>query len=216
MARAAARDMLLAGGYVAHGLTLLGGYLAVIGATLCLSCGLYYAAELAEEYSVLTGRLLGYATKVALALHVLLWLDGFPWTRVAVGLGCHACYAWLLNDFPRLELTSPAFALSVAAFLGSHYSWFQHLGDYAVEPMPFLNSLGFFTVFVWLVPFSLFVSLSINDNELPFGAAAPRPKSSSAFRRVADGARGLYDAVLRPRVARAADSVAPRVHDKYY
>lgn len=208
--------MLLAGGYLAHGLTLLGGYLAVIGATLCLSCGLYYAAELAEEYSVLTGRLLGYATKVVLALHVLLWADGFPFDRCVVGLACHGCYAWLLNDFPRLELTSPAFLLSVVAFLAGHYSWFRHLADFSVEPMPFLNSLGFFAVFVWLVPFSLFISLSINDNELPFGAAAQRPKSSNAFRRVVDGVRSAYDAVVRPGVKRAADAVAPHAHDKYY
>ena len=127
---------------------------------------------------------------------------------------CHACYARLLNDYPRLELSSPAFLASVAAFLGGHYSWFQHLADLSVEPLPFINSLGFFTLFVWLVPFSLFISLSINDNALPFGATAARPKSTSAFRRVVDGARGAYESVLGGRVAAAAAAAAPR--EKYY
>ena len=53
----------LVGGWLAYALTLLGGYLAVFGATLCLSCGLYYAAELAEEHGVLTGRLLGWSPR---------------------------------------------------------------------------------------------------------------------------------------------------------
>jgi hypothetical protein len=204
----------LVGGWLAYALTLLGGYLAVFGATLCLSCGLYYAAELAEEHSVLTGRLLGYATRAVVAAHAVLWLDGYPLRRVAAGVACHACYAWLLNDYPRLELSSPAFLASVAAFLGGHYSWFQHLADLSVEPLPFINSLGFFTLFVWLVPFSLFISLSINDNALPFGATAARPKSTSAFRRVVDGARGAYESVLGGRVAAAAAAAAPR--EKYY
>lgn len=207
--------MLLAGGWVAYLLTLFGGYLAVFGATLCLSCGLYYAAELAEEYSVLTGRLLGYATRGVLVLHVLLWVDGFPLPRVAVGVGCHLCYAFLLSDYPRLELGSPAFVLSVVAFLVGHYSWFQHLADVTFEPMPFVNSLGFFTLFVWLVPFSLFISLSINDNALPFGSTAERPRSANVFKRLVDAARGSYDALLRPGVAAAAERVAPRVRDKY-
>mgnify|MGYP003311979380 CR=1 FL=1 len=39
-------------GWLAWLLTVLGGYLAVLGAVLCLSCGLYYAAELAEDADV--------------------------------------------------------------------------------------------------------------------------------------------------------------------
>ena len=100
-------------GWLAWLLTVLGGYLAVLGAVLCLSCGLYYAAELAEEYSVLTGKLLRYATQFVVAGHVLLWLDGFPFGRCLTGTICHGAYAWLLNDYPRLELSSPAFILAI-------------------------------------------------------------------------------------------------------
>ena len=116
-------------GWLAWLLTVLGGYLAVLGAVLCLSCGLYYAAELAEEYSVLTGKLLRYATQGVVAGHLLLWLDGFPFGRCVTGILCHGAYAWLLNDYPRLELSSPAFILAILAFLLSHYSWFTFLAS---------------------------------------------------------------------------------------
>jgi hypothetical protein len=200
-------------GWLAWLLTVLGGYLAVLGAVLCLSCGLYYAAELAEEHSVLTGRLLGHATKGVVAGHVVLWLDGFPFGRCLTGVLCHGVYAWLLNDYPRLELSSPAFLLAVVAFLVAHYSWFSFLAGGGGPFLPFVNSLGFFAVFVWLVPFSLFVSLSINDNELPLGAHQA-PRSSSLFKRLADGARGLYGDNVAPALQRGAERVAP--HGKRY
>ena len=188
-------------GWLAWLLTVLGGYLAVLGAVLCLSCGLYYAAELAEEYSVLTGKLLKYATQGVVAGHVLLWLDGFPFGRCLTGTICHGAYAWLLNDYPRLELSSPAFILAILAFLLSHYSWFTFLASGEGPFLPFVNSLGFFAVFVWLVPFSLFVSLSINDNELPLGAPQA-PRSSSAFRALCDFVRGAYGRTVAPAVQR--------------
>ena len=130
-----------------------------------------------------------------------------------VGAACHGAYAWLLNDYPRLELGSPAFVVSVLAFLADHYSWFMHLADPSIEPLPFVNSLGFFALFVWLVPFSLFVSLSINDNELPLGAAQ-RPKSTNAFRRLVDSVRGGYRESVQPGLSRASAYVAP--HDKRF
>jgi len=75
-----------------------------------------------------------------------------------------------------------------------------------------VNSLGFFTLFVWLVPFSLFVSLSINDNELPLGRRAETPRSTSAFKRIADWAREGYQSAFKS----ASRAAAPRTHDHYY
>lgn len=76
----------------------------------------------------------------------------------------------------------------------------------------FVNSLGFFTLFVWLVPFSLFVSLSINDNALPFGSTQQRPKSTNVFKAIVDTVQGWFS----PQAKRAAQYAAPSVHDKYY
>ena len=145
-------------GWLAWLLTVLGGYLAVLGAVLCLSCGLYYAAELAEEYSVLTGKLLKYATQGVVAGHLLLWLDGFPFGRCLTGTICHGAYAWLLNDYPRLELSSPAFILAILAFLLSHYSWFTFLASGEGPFLPFVNSLGFFAVFSSCVFYVVFIA----------------------------------------------------------
>ena len=63
------------------------------------------------------------------------------------------------------------------------------------------EGVGAYDLFVWLVPFSLFVSLSINDNELPLGAPQA-PRSSSAFRALCDMVRGAYGRTVAPAVQR--------------
>jgi hypothetical protein len=70
------------------------------------ACGLYYASELAEEYCSFTKRIITWMIYVAVALHVLLLLDGFPWPYIAGGLACHLAYYLLLADFPTIVLLS--------------------------------------------------------------------------------------------------------------
>ena len=58
-------------------------------------------------------------------LHVLMWIDGFPFSFLLVGVLCHALYAMLLQDFPFIELGSPKLILSVIAVFINHYCWFH-------------------------------------------------------------------------------------------
>ncbi|KAJ1448319.1 transmembrane adaptor Erv26 [Pelagophyceae sp. CCMP2097] len=186
---------------VAPWLTLLGGYAALLLLALCIVCGLAYAAELAEEHSVLTGKILARGLGAVVVLHVVLLLDGFAEPRVVfIGALCHCTYALLLFDFPRLEAASPACVASAVAVLGNHWSWQSHFANTADDALPLLDLLGFFLVFVWATPFAFFISLSINEGTLPYGAQAAKPRSTNAFLRLvaAFGARMHAGPCARP------------------
>eukprot|EP00753_Platysulcus_tardus_P016539 PLAT5812.1.p1 GENE.PLAT5812.1~~PLAT5812.1.p1 ORF type:complete len:221 (+),score=86.65 PLAT5812.1:3-665(+) len=177
-------------------LTYLAGYLFLVFATICLASGLYYLAELAEEHVALTKRLISWAIKIICGLHAALWLvDGIPLFQTTVGIGTHVVFSSLLLDYPWLELTSPTFLLSISCLMVDHWVWMRFLtGNSYSTPQVF----GFFFLFVWMVPFSFFVSLSINDNMLPGGGAARRPAASA---KRASMFRAIYDA-LKSRVPR--------------
>ena len=120
---------------------MLGGYLAVLGAVLCLSCGLYYAAELAGGVLRFDGKAAPVRDAGRRGGHLLLWLDGFPlrtvrhWNFMSWRLRVR-----LLNDYPAGP-SSPAFILAILAFLLSHYSWFTFLASGEGPFLPFVNSL---------------------------------------------------------------------------
>ena len=55
--------------------------------------GLYYLAELAEEFTVVCGKVMQVAIIAVAALHPFLWLiDSMPFFAVLVGLVAHAAY----------------------------------------------------------------------------------------------------------------------------
>ena len=96
-----------------------GGYMSLVFVAVCLATGLYYLAELVEEYTVLTKKLLGWAVAAELALYSLLLLwDGLPPLACASGLLAHALYGTLLRSFPFIRLSSPEFLASCGACVG--------------------------------------------------------------------------------------------------
>mmetsp|Transcript_1002 Transcript_1002/g.1256 ORF Transcript_1002/g.1256 Transcript_1002/m.1256 type:complete len:201 (-) Transcript_1002:316-918(-) len=164
-------------------LTFLGGVFAVILATLCTASGLFYAAELAEENSVITGKILKWAMNIVLATHVLLFLDGgIPRFSCFIGFICHLAYVFLLIDYPRIEAASPAAACSMIALLIDHFIWFKFLMSPEAIQLPILNAIGLFILLVWLIPIGCFLSLSINDLALPIGSTNTELRSTSLFR----------------------------------
>merc|ERR1712216_196323 len=60
-------------------LVYVSGYLVLLFLAICMACGLYYMAELAEEYSRLTKKILTYCIQGVIGIHVLLLIfDRFP------------------------------------------------------------------------------------------------------------------------------------------
>ncbi|KAJ1638106.1 transmembrane adaptor Erv26-domain-containing protein [Pavlovales sp. CCMP2436] len=152
-------------GYVALAVTYVAGYLFLVFVAICLACGLYYLAELCEEYTSLTKRVIYWAIIAILIEHVLLLVfERLPWQLVLLGMGSHCCYFQLLKSFPFLQLSSPAFLLSCVAVAVCTYGWVAHFASDYHSPA---FVLGFLLANCWLVPFAFFISLSVNESVLP-------------------------------------------------
>ena len=190
-------------GFIFYIFGYVASYIAVLFAALSISIGLYYCAELAEEYPSLAGKVIKYSTYGVLALHVILCLDGLPWYESIVGLLAHTAYFQLLRSFPFVEVLSLEAILSAVAFIVSHYVWFHYFISYGYgKPhYDFLTVLGFFFIMLWLIPCGLFISLSINENVLPGigpsnSAANGINKKTNAFKYVFDLAVSICTPIL--------------------
>jgi len=143
-------------------------------ATLCLACGLYYLAELIEEHEKLTKKILKYILWFVLGVHLLIYFEGFPISYILFGLVSHGTYYLLLDKFPQIKLSSVLLWVSVVFFLINHSLWFSY---FTSQYHYFWDVFGFFSLCVWLVPFIFFVSLTVDDNSLPYGSLSASGES---------------------------------------
>jgi len=164
-------------------LPLIGYIGAVIGfcfLTMAIASGLYYLSELVEENTVIAKKLLTRLIYIIMGIQLLLWLvDGLPFGATLLGVFCHVVYLGNMRKFPFVKLTDPLFLLSCCLVLVDHYVWFKHFSNHQtrayqrssyyddVDVPSFTMIASYFGLCVWLVPFSLFVSLSAGDNVLP-------------------------------------------------
>uniref|UniRef100_A0A452E0V2 Protein TEX261 n=1 Tax=Capra hircus TaxID=9925 RepID=A0A452E0V2_CAPHI len=134
-------------------LSWLSLFIQVAFITLAVAAGLYYLAELIEEYTVATSRIIKYmiwfSTAVLIGLYVF---ERFPTYMIGVGLFTNLVYFGLLQTFPFIMLTSPNFILSCGA---------------ASSQCLCCQVLAYFTFCLWIIPFAFFVSLSAGENVLP-------------------------------------------------
>ncbi|KAI7847673.1 transmembrane adaptor Erv26 [Circinella umbellata] len=139
--------------------------LAFCFVVLSLACGLYYLAELVEEYTVYTRKVIKGMTVTVIVIHVLLWIvDRLPFLLLAFSILCHGIYTLNLKTFPFISLTSPPFLASCVLVFADHFLWFKF---FTTHYRPFIDIAAFFGICVWLIPFTYFISLSANDNALP-------------------------------------------------
>lgn len=133
--------------------------------TVSIAAGLYYLAELVEEYTVTAKKVITWLVIGTVALYVVfIFTERFPWTMVLCGLGAQALHAVILKSFPYVRFLSPSFLGAVVLLLVNHYLAFIYFQQ---QYHPFAEVMAYFTLALWLVPFGLFVSLSANDNVLP-------------------------------------------------
>jgi len=133
--------------------------------TLAIAAGLYYLAELVEEYTVMTAKVIRWMVISTLLVYICLFLfENLPTSLIACGIIAQVAHLALLTSFPFFSVTSASFILSVIMVLVNHYLAFSHFGE---NYYPFSEVMAYFTICLWLVPFSFFVSLSANENVLP-------------------------------------------------
>ncbi|XP_064916206.1 protein TEX261 isoform X4 [Columba livia] len=125
---------------------------------LC-AAGLYYLAELIEEYTVVTRRIIKYMIWFSSAVLVGLYLfEHFPGFMVGVGLFTNLVYFGLLQTFPFIVLTSSNFILSCVLVIFNHYLAFQYFAE----------------------EYYLFSETTSSPTTSPRGSAASAPASSSS------------------------------------
>ncbi|KAK4156640.1 transmembrane adaptor Erv26 [Chaetomidium leptoderma] len=193
------------------------GYLgSVVGfcfMTLAIASGLYYLSELVEEHTVIAKRFLTKLIYATMVLQLFLCVvDRFPFLPTALGILSHFVYLGNMRRFPFVKLTDPLFLASCVLVLVNHYVWFRHFSHHqerayqnatsyydTPDDVPsFTEIASYFGLCVWLVPFSLFVSLSASDNILPTMGSEPSSSvdTGAAKRRGQGLAKVLVDNVL--------------------
>lgn len=173
----------------------ISGYVAILALALALAAGLYFVAELAEEFPSTTGKILKYSLAVVTVLQVVLWIDGLPWFECVAELVALVAYASMLQTFPFVQFVSLPTVSSMLLFLATNLFWLRY---FIRSEHDMLSIIGYFVIMVWTVPCGLFISLSVNDNTLPglIGQSSPASnglsdlsssgKKKSIFRTVFD------------------------------
>uniref|UniRef100_A0A6B2LK10 Protein TEX261 n=1 Tax=Arcella intermedia TaxID=1963864 RepID=A0A6B2LK10_9EUKA len=133
--------------------------------TVCLACGLYYLAELIEEYEKTAKKTLKYIILGVFVAQFAVWFEGFPLTSIAVSMFGNGLYFKLLEHYPHIKITNSLFILSIVVFLLCHYLWFDF---FSKNYYPFGEVVSFFIVCVWLVPLTFFIGLSTDETSLPY------------------------------------------------
>ncbi|GLV43999.1 uncharacterized protein CBL_12705 [Carabus blaptoides fortunei] len=133
--------------------------------TVAIAAGLYYLAELVEEFTVTAKKCIWWLNTVVTGLYVCLWIfEGLPFVMVTCGLAAQASHFLILQNFPFVSLLSPSFLIGFCLIFVNHFFAFQY---FAGMYHSFSEVMTYFTLCLWLVPFALFISLSANENVLP-------------------------------------------------
>jgi hypothetical protein len=174
------------------------GYMALMAGAMSIACGLYCAAELAEEYSSVAKKVITYSLYVVAVLHVLLMFGGVDFFTIAVSACCNLVYASLLRSFPYVELVSVSSIASCFAICVSHWVWFKFfMNNYA----PLFQIAGLFFAIIWAIPLMFFVSLQMADDGLPNrgggglggGGGGSSKGGSNIFRKAVDSVVEVYN-----------------------
>ncbi|XP_075989383.1 protein TEX261 [Anticarsia gemmatalis] len=151
--------------YFLYLMSLLSFGVQAIFVTLAIAAGLYYLAELVEEYTVMAKYVISWLVIITAALHIgLLIFEDFPLYLNILGLIQQCLHGVLLTDFPVVRVYSLTFVTAVAMLIGHHYMAFKFFGAVYYG---FSEVVAYFTLCLWMVPLALFVSLSANDYVLP-------------------------------------------------
>lgn len=130
------------------------------------AAGLYYLAELVEEYTVASRKIISTLIILTIIIHILILIFDrhVPWIMITFGLLAQVLHGIIIRDFPYVNFLSIPFIGAVILLIANHYFAFSYFSS---NFHPFSEVMAYFIVCMWLVPFSLFVSLSANDNVLP-------------------------------------------------
>ncbi|CAF0746525.1 unnamed protein product [Brachionus calyciflorus] len=133
--------------------------------TLSIGAGLFYLAEIVEEYASVARKVIFYSIGIdTLLAFGLLIFEDLPSKLILTCIVCNLFYYLSVRNFPNIKLSSPEFILSLVLFFVHNYWAFDHFSSNYYE---FHIVLCYMTIFCWIIPIGLLVSCSANDNVLP-------------------------------------------------
>lgn len=91
------------------------------------AAGLYYVAELVEEYTVTAKKVITIEVLFVTSVYILfMFFDNLPWSMVICGLVSQAFHAMILADFPYVKIMSIQFICAVIMLFINHYLAFNY------------------------------------------------------------------------------------------
>lgn len=181
------------------------------------ACGLYYLAELIEEYTNTTKKFLWYIIRAELLLHALLLFDRQPLSCLLLGAAAQIGYIRFMKRFPFISFLGSSEGLVAGGlFLANNFLWVRHFwgSRFTIEYI-----LAFFLATTWLVPITLFLGMAGDQSVLPGAGGYPYSTGPSQHGHLhGDGdskqRRGmmlrLFDILRRKR-----DAVLPEVMSRF-
>uniref|UniRef100_A0A6M2DWW1 Protein TEX261 n=1 Tax=Xenopsylla cheopis TaxID=163159 RepID=A0A6M2DWW1_XENCH len=148
-----------------HTLSYFSLLVQIVFITISIAAGLYYLAELVEEHTVVAKQAIYVMVSISILIYIgFIFFETFSWFLIICGLAAQLFHCIILKNFPFVQLSSFSFITTVMLLVFNHYLAFMF---FAENYHPFSEVMAYFILCLWLVPFSLFVSLSANDNVLP-------------------------------------------------
>lgn len=91
------------------------------------AAGLYYLAELVEEYTVIAKKVITILVLFVTTVFVLfMFVDNLPWSMIICGLVSQVLHAIILTEFPYVKLLSLQFVGTIVLLFVNHYLAFKH------------------------------------------------------------------------------------------
>ncbi|XP_020716697.1 protein TEX261 isoform X2 [Ceratitis capitata] len=137
----------------------------IVFVLISIAAGLYYMAEIVEEYTQAASKLIRMMISATVFVYIMfIFFDNLPWKMILCGFAAQIFHAIIMSNFPFIRLLSFPFVGAVVFLVINHILAFQFFTSFYY---PFMQVLAYFTICLWMVPISLFVSLNANDNVLP-------------------------------------------------
>lgn len=90
------------------------------------AAGLYYLAELVEEFTVATKKIITALICLTTAIYVLfIFFDRLPWSMVICGLAAQLAHGLIMTNFPYVQFLSIPFGGAVGMLIVNHWLAFS-------------------------------------------------------------------------------------------
>ncbi|KAL1439279.1 hypothetical protein MTO96_010307 [Rhipicephalus appendiculatus] len=105
-------------------------FVQICFSVLAVAAGLYYLAELVEEFTVMTGKVIRILILVTLAIYIGLFaFEDLPMTMIGCGMLSQVMHMLVLRTFPFFNLYSVPFLSATALVILNHYLAFNFFSN---------------------------------------------------------------------------------------